>query len=244
MKKFKKVLTALSIGLIGAGLYTPTVNALDSNAYVEFENPTTSPTILDPENPDGEPLENPGQDGVISNQTGPLTLDYVSNFYFGSQVLSSKNESYDATDQRTPFAQVTDVRGTGAGWRLIATLNGFTQDGEASLPGSIINLYNSSLITTGDNTNDKPTTSPEIVLSQNAVDITTATDGQGKGTWLTTWDDEDTTTANNQNVVLNVPAASATAGEHTGTITWTLYNTPTGTDSEPVNQPTEPVIEP
>lgn len=241
MKKFNKVLTALSLGLIGAGLYTPNVNALDSKATVEFTNPTQAPTIVNPDNPGGDPLENPSEDGEVSGEYGPLTLDYVSNFDFGSHELNRNEQNYYAVNQRTPFAQVTDVRGTGAGWRLVAQFNGFTQDGADSLQGAEINLSNSDLITTADNVNEKPTTADSvIVLSQDTVDITTAEEEQGKGTWLTTWADNDNDTEYNQSVVLSVPAAVATAGEHTGSITWTLYNTPTGTESEPVNQPTEP----
>ena len=241
MKKFNKILTALSLGLIGAGLYTPTVDALTSNATVDFTNPTQAPAIVNPDNPGGEPLENPETDGEVSGEFGSLTLDYVSNFDFGSHELNRNEQNYFAENQRTPFAQVTDVRGTGAGWRLVAQFNGFTQDGNASLQGAEINLTNSELVTTQDNMNTAPTTSSAgIVLNQNAADITIAEEGQGKGTWLTKWADDDNAAAFNQSVVLSVPAAVATAGEHTGTITWTLYNTPTGTDSEPVNQTTQP----
>ncbi|AMB97013.1 WxL domain-containing protein [Aerococcus urinaeequi] len=235
MKKINKFMAALSIGLIGAGLYTPTVDALTSNATVDFTNPSEAPAIVNPDNPDGEPLENPNTDGEVSGEFGPLTLDYVSNFDFGSQILSSKNESYVATNNRTPFAQVTDVRGTGAGWRLVATLNGFTQEDETSLEGSTISLSNGNVVTTSDtNSVPAPAVTSEITLTTGeSSDVTVAELTEGRGTWLTVWD-------NNQNVVLNVPAASATVGQHTGTITWTLYNTPTETDSEPVNQTTQP----
>src|SRR5699024_5979182 len=97
----------------------------------------------------------------------------VSNFDFGSHELSRNEQKYSAVNERTPFAQVTDVRGTGAGWRLVAQFSGFTQNGADSLQGAKIKLYNSDLVTTTDNGNDEPTTpSSEIVLNQDTVDIT------------------------------------------------------------------------
>lgn len=236
-------MAALSIGLIGVGLYTPTVDALTSNATVDFTNPTKAPAIVDPDNPGGEPLETTDTDGKVSGKVGSLTLDYVSNFDFGSHELNRNQQNYSAVNQRTPFAQVTDVRGTGAGWRLVARFDGFTQNDAKSLQGAVINLYNSKLVTTADNNlNTPPTTSDsEIVLNKDkVVNITTADVVEGKGTWLTTWADKDNVESGNQSVVLSVPAAVATEGKHTGSITWTLYNAPTGEDPESVNQTIEP----
>lgn len=45
----------------------------------------------------------------------------------------------------------------------------------------------------------------------------------------------DGTDEENKSVSLTVPTAVATVGKHKGTITWTLYNTPSGTEQEPLN---------
>ncbi|WP_168125802.1 hypothetical protein [Aerococcus sp. HMSC10H05] len=45
----------------------------------------------------------------------------------------------------------------------------------------------------------------------------------------------DGTGEENKSVTLTVPAAVATEGKHKGPTTWTLYNTPDGTEQEPLN---------
>lgn len=72
-----------------------------------------------------------------------------------------------------------------------------------------------------------------------ATNITVAENGQGKGTWLTRWKDNDESTDVNESVSLTVPAAVATKGDHTGSISWTLYNTPDGNEQEPLYDPNE-----
>lgn len=242
MKKTYKFITSASLALLVLGLYAPAVNAVDSEAKIEFKQPEEAPAILNPEDPDN-PL-NPLPDKP-SGQAGVLTLDYVSNFNFGTQELSAEKETYNAVNELTPFAQVTDVRGTGKGWKLTAQFKGFRQDEERSLKGSTITLTNGDVVSREDTMlmdNNKPEiTSGEIKLSDGGqvTDITVADDGKGKGTWLTRWQDNENNNAGNDNVRLTVPAAVATIGDHTGTITWTLYNAPDGTEQESLYDPNE-----
>lgn len=235
MKLHKKF---LSLGLISTMLLSavavPTAEALDSEASVEFVGPSAPADILNPDNPDNEngATEDQLNEGNTSNEVGALTLDFVSNLNFGTHELSANPETYYAENTTTPFAQVTDVRGTGEGWRLVASMSSFEQgEGETatdSLPGATITLENGSNVTTATNGAATPETlSPIVLSSDNEVqDITIAEANEGLGTWITRWTDSDAETDFNQSVSLDVPAAVATKGAHNSTITWTLYNAP------------------
>lgn len=111
----------------------------ESNAVVEFV-PDSGPTDpVDPENPDpNKPVfpwdpttpgnrPNPGTDG-------PLSLDYASSIDFGKNKITNKDEVYyadaqylwnesntekDESSARPNYVQVTDKRGTNAGWTLL-----------------------------------------------------------------------------------------------------------------------------
>lgn len=242
MKLHKKFLSlGLMSTLLLSAVAVPTAEALDSAASVEFDAPSEPADILDPDNPDDEngATEDQLNEGNTSNEVGALTLDFVSNLNFGTHELSANPETYYAQNTTTPFAQVTDVRGTGEGWRLVASMSSFEQgEGETatnSLPGATITLENGSNVTSSTNLAATPETLSPIVLSSDNVvqDITTAEDNEGLGTWITRWTDSDAETDFNQSVSLDVPAAVATEGAHNSTITWTLYNAPTGSEVEP-----------
>lgn len=234
MKLNKKILSLVAISSLGFLSVIPSANALTSEANVNFTEPTTLPDIVDPDDP-STPLEpEPAPGGNVNTEPGSLTLDYVSHLEFGSHALSPRAQTYYAQNEKTPFAQVTDVRGTGAGWRLTASLSNFTDGTDDSLEGATITLLNDAgdIVTTPDNFNAAaPTLTNEITLNSSTNDtqlVTNALANTGKGTWVTRWQDNDTETDYNQSVALNVPAAVATEGAHTATITWELSNAPTG----------------
>ncbi|MGO2099729.1 WxL domain-containing protein [Vagococcus salmoninarum] len=80
----------------------------------------TEPT--DPEEPGTEVI--PG--GEIISTEGPLRLDFVPMLNFGAQVISQEDQMYFANAQlfksdtpaRANYIQVSDTRGTLAGWQL------------------------------------------------------------------------------------------------------------------------------
>lgn len=241
MKLHKKFLSlGLMSTLLLSAVAVPTAEAVDSNASVEFSDPSAPADILDPDNPDNENGATDDQlnEGNTSNEVGALTLDFVSNLNFGTHELSANPETYYAKNTTTPFAQVTDVRGTGEGWRLVASMSSFKQgEGETatdSLPGATITLENGSNVTTSSNGAAPPETlsSIELTPDNGPQNITIADDDEGLGTWITRWTDF------NQSVSLDVPAAVATKGAHNSTITWTLYNTPDGFEVEETTKAT------
>lgn len=237
MKLNKKLLSIMALGTLGIGVFAPTIHAADSTATIEFGTPTEAPEILNPDNPDA-PLDDdqPGV-GTETNEYGVLTLDFVSNLQFETQKLNPNVTQYSANlvNKTRPFAQVTDIRGTGNGWVLRAQLGEFTNDvdetNQETLAGTTITLNNGIAVTPKGNNSEEPdvvSNAPDTLLTAGgaAVNVTTAATGAGMGTWLTRWTNDD--------ITLNVPAAAASQGNHTSTITWTLYDTPEGADEDEV----------
>lgn len=232
----KKALVSLLSVALAVSAMSPIVSAEgpeNSEATVNFTVPEEKVVPVDPET--FEPIE--GGEGL---QNGPLSLDYVSNLQFGSHKISNKVEEYKSETLR-PYIQVSDLRGTGAGWNVEAEISPFTDEsGSESLQGFSIKLNNGNASTSleADESIKAPTVNDEIILEVNkTANVVTAdpknvgesvNTAQGLGTWVARWlatDDE------NENVTLKVPAGSASAGKHTATITWTLNpGSPDGTE--------------
>ncbi|CAM3619692.1 WxL domain-containing protein [Erysipelothrix sp. HDW6B] len=228
MKK-KLLIPALVIALmVPTAVFADENNATTatSNVGVEFvaETPTEPVKPVDPTDPT-KPLE-PGDGGEGTGNIGPLTIDYVPQISFGEQKLTRKVTTMNSTTQK-PFVQVTDVRGTGQGWNLQASLGEFT-NGTHVLPNAKLVLENGA-VKTGD-TLDKnaPVTSNKIELTSskdnNFVDIMNADTDHGMGTWITTWLAQDS--KSNDKVTLNLDTRDARVGNYNATITWNLIQTP------------------
>ncbi|MGX6962777.1 WxL domain-containing protein [Vagococcus xieshaowenii] len=118
---------------------------------------------VDPENPD---TGNPG-----TGLEGPLTIDFVSKLYFGSQAISSNDETYhpaaqpskvytyneeteenDLTDYRfvNNYVQVTDGRGVAdAGWTLSVTQEEQFSSSAGELEGAALTFNHLKMTNTG-----------------------------------------------------------------------------------------------
>ena len=195
----------------------------NSDATVNFTLPQDTPPIIDP--------ENPGQDNDDQNgtgQTGPLTIDWVSDLNFGTHQLSVEEETYEALN-KAPFVQVSDRRGTGAGWNLTVQATPFTSDGlglQESLPGAKLTFTDGEAVSRI-NPIFAPNVADSIEVNTNneATRVATATSGEGVGSWVTRWLKEEGADTNSK-VALTVPQAAATPGSHTSTLTWTLTDAP------------------
>lgn len=231
--KNKLLLSALTLSAASVFVATPMLAAqhqqAESQAKVNFTAPEDVPEILDPET-----LE-PGtpEDGNVTGNKGPLSLDFVSNIDFGTHEISTAAAKYESVSER-PYIQVSDRRGTGQGWSVSAQASHFTQNGTNTLDGAVISFFNGEADSPLEGVN-APVVNNNIVLnaggdsasvvnaegrSENAQ-IGTA---QGLGTWIVKWLKGDGAT--NEKVTLDVPQGAASAGEHTSTITWTLYDGP------------------
>lgn len=199
-----------------------TVSTVTSNATVTF-TPGTEPTgPVDPDDP-SKPLDPPGQG---TGESGPLSIDYVPNITFGSQAISGSQKVYNASELK-PFVQVTDIRGTGAGWNVIAKATPFNDGAADSLKGSTVTFAGGYAISANSSAS-KPTPSNPVVLTTDNTEATVvvANENSGLGTWVDRWYPTETTATSNDNVTLTVPSGSATAKTHTSTITWTLADAP------------------
>ncbi|MEH7451566.1 WxL domain-containing protein [Gottfriedia acidiceleris] len=234
--KFTKVAFVSVIGmssLVGAAhsTFAEVSSVGNSKGSITFVAGTGPVTPVDPTNPI-EPLEPSGPTDPTDPPTGnagSLTLDYVSSVDFGVNEISNKTEVYSAKSKK-PFIQVSDRRGTGAGWSVTAKASKFTNGTADSLPGAIITFKNGSVISLS--TSGSPVSTETIALNTDgstASTVVSASSGNGYGTWVTRWlgpNPEVNDGALNDNVTLTIPAGSATIGNHEATITWTLTDAP------------------
>lgn len=233
---FKKTLIVGLISISSVTLFAPSAFAVtsegDSKASIKFKAGTGIVNPVDPEDP-SKPIEptdpsNPTDPGT--GNTGSLTLDYVSSVNFGEHEVSSKEESYSST-ARKPFIQVSDRRGTGAGWKVTATASAFkNEEGTASLSGAELSFKNGETASTS-----TTATSPKAIQTvelptdgTSIVNVVSAKESEGMGTWINRWfgATPNDTASLNDNVKLTIPAGSATLGDHEATITWTLSDAP------------------
>lgn len=233
---FKKTLIVGLISISSVTLFAPSAFAVtsegDSKASIKFKAGTGIVNPVDPEDP-SKPIEptdpsNPTDPGT--GNTGSLTLDYVSSVNFGEHEVSSKEESYSST-ARKPFIQVSDRRGTGAGWKVTATASAFkNEEGTASLSGAELSFKNGETASTS-TTATSPKAVQKVELPTDGtsiVNVVSAKESEGMGTWINRWfgATPNDTASLNDNVKLTIPAGSATLGDHEATITWTLSDAP------------------
>lgn len=201
-----------------------------SKATVSFLPNDSAPPVVDPTDPD-KPYE-PDPDDPTDPQdpptdnTGYLSLDYVSSVHFGKQTIEGGTEVYESEVLR-PFIQVSDRRGTGEGWAVTAVASEFeTEDGKETLQGSVIRFNNGSVISQGNSEEPFPYPGIELYPGGESDWVLWAEADTGMGTWINRWFPSEENNEWNDNVTLEVPGGSATIGAHKATIHWTLTDAP------------------
>lgn len=181
------------------------------------QEPVAPVDPTDPENPNPDP-GNPG-----TGNKGPLTIDYVSSIEFGKQEIKEKEAIYNAKTEH-PYVQVTDRRGTGAGWTLKASIDEFNNEDQTKvLKGAELLLKNGDVKSTSGNVSEKPQ-GYDVALNKDLKVIMQAEADQGMGTWIDVFSG---TKDNNENVQLKVPAGSAKADQtYSSIIHWELTDAP------------------
>src|SRR5699024_11718832 len=101
----------LAVSLIASGTIYAEEPA-NSNATVNFTAPDDPVGPVDPTDPTQPNTDSPEDNGNITGQNGPLSLDYVSHLDFGNQEISTSEEIY-SSETTEPYIQVTDLRGSG-----------------------------------------------------------------------------------------------------------------------------------
>ncbi|MBO0473619.1 WxL domain-containing protein [Enterococcus ureasiticus] len=188
--------------------------------------PPLDPT--DPTNPNPtSPIDPADPNNNGTGNVGPLSIDYVSNFAFGEHKISGSDMTFYAKNT-DPYVQVTDTRGTGAGWTVQASISEFASASKTStLKGAQLTLKNPEVKSASQaTTSEAPTGTTTLAFNASKQTVAISVKGAGKGTWLTTFPAEGGKTENT-NVVLSVPAGSPEANTtYTATINWELLDAP------------------
>lgn len=241
------MIPAVVIGLgmaVSISAQAAEVASYASNGQITFE-PNTDPTDpISPTNPDPEkpikPVDPTNPGGTPNPGTnGPLSIDFASSLYFGTQKITSKTEIYYATPQKYEdsagteqegpnFVQVTDNRGTESGWTLRLKQNGqFKTTENQELKAAQIHLKNGTIVTPSES--PKPSNfNAAITLDPNGAEslVMSAQKDEGAGTYLMSWGDSLATAMNS--IELEIPGSTTKyATKYSTTFTWLLADTPT-----------------
>lgn len=238
-------IATLSALLLGTIIVPKTISAeavdLKSKGRVNFVEGTTPTKPVDPTNPGdsrpGKPINpiNPDEE-LPSGTAGPLSMDFVSYFNFGEQVISTKDQTYKAAPQeydnagevyQVPnYVQITDKRASKSGWVLTVKqdeqFKGIKSGRE--LKGAQISLLNAQMVTTSEGV--KPSYVTERIDLNPGMYHTAmeANNKEGFGTYVYRFGDIETL---EESVELKVPGSSVKKVEAYETqITWTISDVP------------------
>ena len=238
----KKTVTTLLTATLALSVLAPSAFAdsavYSSNAKVTFEA-TTDPTApIDPDNPDNPAPSKPeNPDGTDPNPgtAGPLSIDIASSLDFGTHKIASTDQTYTAAAQKfadghtgSNYVQVTDNRGTDAGWNLSVKQLGQFNDGKNDLTGATMTFNNANLVASSSTTAGTPgKLSPKFTLTPGvSKSIVDAAANQGQGTWVDRFGDDKSA---DSSISLAVPGATTKrAAAYTSTLEWTLAERPAG----------------
>ncbi|GAF20054.1 extracellular protein [Bacillus sp. JCM 19046] len=213
-----------------------------SNGSVEFVPNTDITPPVDPENPDPEnpvtPIDPTDPEGPNPGTQGPLSIDYASSLDFGINKISTKDETYVAKAQELSdgryvpnYVQVTDNRGTNAGWILQVKQNGQLSNPDTqhqTLTGAVIEFSDSAVLGTQDDV-PPPSHSSSFTLDPDGATslVLQAADGEGAGTWVNRFGEVDGDGTSNSAITLSVPGKTPKdQATYSTTLTWNLSDVP------------------
>ncbi|PEK57851.1 WxL domain-containing protein [Bacillus wiedmannii] len=222
-----------------------------SNGVVEFI-PNTDPTDpVDPNNPDPEipvnPVDPTDPNGPNPGTNGPLSIDYASSLDFGINKITNKDMTYYAKAQELRsdegstyvpnYVQISDNRGTNAGWTLTVKQEGqlsndTTQNKE--LTGSQIQFVDPTVASKSEVT--PPTPADVITLDPNGAEslVMSAKQSAGAGLWVDRWGtveemtgDQGEKVQKTKAISLNIPGKTPKdAVKYSTKLTWNLSDVP------------------
>lgn len=233
---------------VSATTHADTAN-YQSNAKIGFSagsgpNPPVDPNQPDPTDPVSP--ENPDGSKPAPGGNGTLTIDFASNFDFGSHSISHADQTYYAKAQKyfnsntvTPdYVQVTDLRGTQAGWTLKVIEDSQFEE-QKSGPNKYSELKGASISLTKPNpvskTNQNAPTAQEVInlLPNTETTVAQAAVGQGAGTWVIRWGDQANLQKQKDGTILTpevtlfVPGSTPKdAAAYTTSLRWLLSDLP------------------
>ena len=209
-------------------IYTYSKDVLESVPPVDPLDPEIE---VDPENKPELP----------ENQ-GTLSVDFVSQFNFGSQAISAHDQTYyahpqrllngDGTvnedEERPNYVQVSDRRSENErnGWQLAVTQKEqFQTETKTELAGAQLQLMNQQLVTAqGGKEPFLQATNPLNLIPGNKRTLIRAEGNEGTGTWIYRFGNADTA---GESVALHVPkGATPEANQYSTTLAWELSAVP------------------
>ncbi|MEI5988689.1 WxL domain-containing protein [Enterococcus crotali] len=270
--KLKKQVTATTAGMVtfaslflGApaifaeeagdgGVAKPAMTINDpvkSEAEISFSQNETEPTK--PTGPGGEEIESPseGETGMV----GPLTIDYITKINFGNQKVSGNDATYFAElakvklvgldePKETPnYVQITDSRGSNAGWQLQVKQDAQFQAEDAEgkiseLKGAQLKFANPSLKSSQKGSEFAPLGfGHSFAPGADAVTVVNATAGKGMGTWHYTLGDTDEQGKNSVSLSIPGDTAKVPNAAYKTVLTWTLIDSPDSSEITPEQAP-------
>ena len=216
------------------------LNGKSDTAQTVVIEKIVTPKPVDPVKPEVEIRpENPP---VIPEDQGLLSLDFVSQFNFGTQKISVQDQTYFAqpqrllnedgsvqTEVRPNYIQISDRRAESEqdGWQLsVVQERPFTGAKGQELKGATLRLGNQQVTATQtDNAPalENPDATITLVSGQRQP-LLSAEKGEGTGTWIYRFGDQDSA---DKSVSLIVPSnAAPDQTTYTTTLTWELSAIP------------------
>ncbi|WP_086350727.1 WxL domain-containing protein [Candidatus Enterococcus clewellii] len=190
MKKWTLLSTAVvSCLLFGTGYAVTQADATSGSGKgtIEFEIEDKQ-QVYDPENPGNvvDPGESPKTEG-------PLRIDFVPQFQFGTNKVANADAVYSAyaqlfkdnTSARGNFVQVSDFRPESSGWELsVKQESQFVNGNGKKLDGAVISLDHSWTSSVSGSA-AAPTVKKDVInmsVGESQI-LATAKAGTGEGTW-------------------------------------------------------------
>ncbi|EOH99076.1 hypothetical protein UAW_01033 [Enterococcus haemoperoxidus ATCC BAA-382] len=218
-----------------------------SEAEISFEQNETE--VTPPVGPGGEEIEKPGEGET--GMVGPLTIDYITKLNFGAVKVSGNTTTYHAKlaelklkdivePKKVPnYVQVTDNRGTNAGWQLQLKQDTQFQAKDANnkvteLTGAQLTLDNPTLKSTQKGSEFAPLgIKQKLTPGAAAVTVVNAAAGKGMGTWH--YSLGDTNEQAEKSVSLTIPGDTAKLANvaYKTVLTWTLVDAPEKSEVTP-----------
>jgi len=261
----KKIIASSLLSVMALTTVSGVVLAADpsttSKGSVGFSEASKDPKPFDPSDPNVPPKEveeNPNGSG--KGTTGLLRFDRVPNFNFKDIQVGSVEQTANVLEEEytikgsspaekfysAPTVEITDVRGTGAGWTAFVKTDGklvSETSGRPDITGYTLKLNKGAATSYSGVTTAVPEVSLGITLNETPQVLARAAKGTGTASWGISYYDPATgeqgkpkknttgTATDSDAITLSVPqGATMHVGEkYTTTLTWYLSDDPSAT---------------
>lgn len=213
--------------LIGSWVVRPVASQAatqTTQSQIEVKiTPNEDDSAVKPVDPDNPSQPYPGDEADPGNVTGTgsrglLTIDYLSNLAFNEITTTGGPVTTTAKNQKA-MLQISDRRSTGSGWTLQVLPTAPTNDRQTL--AATIDLGSVEIKPATTNVSAPPQLINAGHLTVGSVNNVLKADQQaGLGTWLLMMN------RGSQPTTLHLNESRLSAGQYTGTLTWSLTNAP------------------